>query len=294
MNDDLPTTERANPQTAQLDLLPTADLVALLVEDQRDAVEAVRRQSDLLAQAADEIARRIRLGGRLHYVGAGSSGRLGALDAAEMLPTFGLAPEIVRAHLAGGTPAFFQAVEGAEDDRDAGDAAVRRDVRSGDAVVGISASGGAPYVVAAIERARAIGAYTIALTGVPHSSLATTAELAIVLETGPEAVTGSTRLKAGTAQKIALNAISTATMVRLGRVHGNSMVEVVASNQKLRDRAMRLVCEIANVDQERARDLLERARGRVKVAIVMARQSVDATAAETLLERRHGSLRALL
>jgi N-acetylmuramic acid 6-phosphate etherase len=283
VNDDLPTTERANPQTAQLDLLPTADLVALLVEDQRDAVEAVRRQSDLLAQAADEIARRIRLGGRLHYVGAGSSGRLGALDAAEMLPTFGLAPEIVRAHLAGGTPAFFQAVEGAEDDRDAGDAAVRRDVRSGDAVVGISASGGAPYVVAAIERARAIGACTIALT-----------ELAIVLETGPEAVTGSTRLKAGTAQKIALNAISTATMVRLGRVHGNSMVEVVASNQKLRDRAMRLVCEIANVDQERARDLLERARGRVKVAIVMARQSVDATAAETLLERRHGSLRALL
>ena len=185
MSDDLPPTERANPQTAQLDLLPTADLVALLVEDQRDAVEAVRRQSELLAQAADEIARRIRLGGRLHYVGAGTSGRLGALDAAEMPPTFGLAPEIVCAHLAGGTPAFFQAVEGAEDDREAGEAAIGRDVRFGDAVVGISASGGAPYVVAAIERARAIGAFTIALTGVPHSSLATTAELAIVLETGP-------------------------------------------------------------------------------------------------------------
>ncbi|MEO6835109.1 MAG: N-acetylmuramic acid 6-phosphate etherase [Candidatus Tumulicola sp.] len=294
MNGDLPSTETCNPLTAGLDLLGTPELVALLVGDQRAAADAVLTQAARLAEVADTIAARMERGGRLHYVGAGSSGRLGTLDAAEMPPTFGTPAGLVRAHLAGGPDALVAAVEGAEDDREAGEEAMRRYVGSADAVVGISASGGAAFVVGAIERARGLGAYTVALVNVEASPLARAAELAIVLPTGPEVLTGSTRLKAGTAQKIALNTISTALMVRLGKVHGNLMVDVVASNRKLRDRALRLVCAVAGVDEAHARDLLARAGGRVKVAIVMERRGVDAEAAQTLLARQRGSLRSLL
>ncbi len=287
-------TERVNPATADLDLRSTPELVTALVDDQRIAVDAVRARSSVLAEVVEAVVGRLRQGGRLHYVGAGTSGRLGALDAAEIPPTFGTSADLVRAHVAGGADALARSVEGAEDDREAGDAAMRRDVVSGDAVVGISASGSAPFVVAAIERAREIGAYTVAVVAVENSALARAADVAIVLATGAEALTGSTRLKAGTAQKIALNALSTAVMVRLGKVHGNLMVDVVASNRKLRDRALRLVRTIAGVDDDAARDLLERANGRVKVAVVMARRGVDARTAAALLEREHGSLRALL
>lgn len=289
---ELPPTERVNPHTAELDRLATPELVRTLIGDQRAAVDAVLAQADRLADAADAVAERLRNGGRLHYVGAGSSGRLGALDAAEMPPTFGTAPETVRAHVAGGNEALTAAVEGAEDDRNAGDAAMRREVRGGDAVIGISASGGAPFVVAAIERARALGAYTAALVNVEDSPLARAAETAIVLHTGAEALAGSTRLKAGTAQKIALNALSTAVMVRLGKVHGNLMVDVVASNRKLRARALRLVRTLTGADEAHARELLEGANGSVKVAVVMQRHGVDAESARRMLERN--GLRRLL
>ena len=289
---ELPPTERVNPHTAELDRLATPELVRALIGDQRAAVDAVLAQADRLADAADAVAERLRNGGRLHYVGAGSSGRLGALDAAEMPPTFGTAPETVRAHVAGGNEALTAAVEGAEDDRNAGDAAMRREVRGGDAVIGISASGGAPFVVAAIERARALGAYTAALVNVEDSPLARAAETAIVLHTGAEALAGSTRLKAGTAQKIALNALSTAVMVRLGKVHGNLMVDVVASNRKLRARALRLVRTLTGADEAHARELLEGANGSVKVAVVMQRHGVDAESARRMLER--DGLRRLL
>lgn len=289
---ELPPTERVNPHTAELDRLATPELVRALIGDQRAAVDAVLAQADRLADAADAVAERLRNGGRLHYVGAGSSGRLGALDAAEMPPTFGTAPETVRAHVAGGNEALTAAVEGAEDDRNAGDAAMRREVRGGDAVIGISASGGAPFVVAAIERARALGAYTAALVNVEDSPLARAAETAIVLHTGAEALAGSTRLKAGTAQKIALNALSTAVMVRLGKVHGNLMVDVVASNRKLRARALRLVRALTGADEAHARELLEGANGSVKVAVVMQRHGVDAESARRMLERN--GLRRLL
>lgn len=292
MSEELPQTERANPHTADLDLLSTPDLVRVLVEDQALAARAVLDAAGRLSEIVDEVARRMHGGGRLHYVGAGTSGRLGALDAAEMLPTFGVAPKMVCAHLAGGAAALTSAVEGAEDDREAGGAAMN-DVRSGDAVVGISASGGAPFVVAALERARALGAYTIAVVAVEESPLARAAHAALVLATGPEALTGSTRLKAATAQKIALNTLSTAVMVRLGKVHGNAMIDVVATNAKLRARALRLVVALANVDAPRAREFLDRAGGCVKVAIVMARSNVDADAARALLESSGGSLRAL-
>lgn len=286
-------TEGRNARGAGLDLLRTPALVELLLAEQRNAVDAALEATDAVARAVDAIAQRLTRGGTLHYVGAGSSGRIAVLDAAEMPPTFGTPHQLVRAHVAGGMAALERAVEGAEDDAEAGDAAMRADVRGGDAVVGISASGGAAFVVAAIERARQLGAYTVALTSVVGSPLARAAENPIVMQTGSELLAGSTRLKAGTAQKIALNAISTAVMVRLGKVYDNLMVDVVASNRKLRARALRLVQEIAGVDEARARDLLERSGGRVKLAVVMERRGLDAADAQALLDRNAGALRAL-
>ncbi len=293
MTDRLPPTEDENPQSVGLDLLGTPALVELLIADQRLAIDAVLAQAQPIADAVDEIARRLRRGGRLHYVGAGSSGRIATLDASEMPPTFGTPPEMVRAHIAGGPAALVHAVEGAEDDAAAGSAAMLACVRE-DAVLGISASGTAAFVVAAIARAKTIGAFTIALTMDPESTLARAAELAIVPRTGAEVLAGSTRLKAGTAQKVALNAISTAVMVRLGKVYDNLMVDVVANNRKLRDRARRLVVRLAQVSEARAEELLAQAGGSVKLAVLMQRRSLDAAQARALLEQNDGMLRQLL
>jgi N-acetylmuramic acid 6-phosphate etherase len=290
----LPPTENANPRSAGMDLLETSALVELLVHEQSAAVAAVLRRSADLAAVVDEVAGRLARGGRLHYAGAGTSGRLAMLDAAEMPPTFGTAPELVCVHLAGGNEALTRSVEGAEDDAAAGDASIAASVAAADAVIGISAGGNAAFVVAALARARSIGAYTVALSSVSDSPLTRAAQTAIVFETGSEALAGSTRLKAGTAQKIALNALSTAVMVRLGKVYDNLMVDVVASNAKLRRRALRLVREIAGVDERRAAELLEAANGRVKLAIVMQRRGLDAAQAQALLEREGGALRAIL
>lgn len=294
MSAELPATERVATGTAGLDRMETVQLVETLVAQQRGAAEAVAAQTQRIAVAVDEIAARISIGGRLHYVGAGSSGRLGALDAAEMPPTFGTHPETVRAHIAGGPEALVRAVEGAEDDRAAGAAAMDGHVEAQDAVVGISAGGNAAFVVAAVERARYLGAYTVAIVNASDSALEHAAETAIVLATGAEAIAGSTRLKAGTAQKIALNAISTAVMVRLGKVHDNLMVDLMATNRKLRERALRLVCAIAGVGEARAGELLAQADGRVKVAVVMERRALDAASAEALLARHGGVLRSVL
>jgi N-acetylmuramic acid 6-phosphate etherase len=294
MTSKLPPTEEANPRSIGLDLLETRALVEVIVADQHAAVSAVLAQTEGIARAVDAIADRLERGGRLHYVGAGTSGRLATLDAAEMPPTFGTPPALVRAQIAGGAAALVRSVEGAEDDAEAGEAAVSDLVDAGDVVIGVSAGGSAAYVVAAIERAKAIGALTIALTSVADSALVRATEMAVVLETGAEVLTGSTRLKAGTAQKIALNAISTAVMVRLGKVYDNLMVDVIANNRKLRARAVRLVERLAHVDQDRASHLLEGADGRVKVAIVMERCGLDAMQAQSLLDRHRGSLRALI
>jgi N-acetylmuramic acid 6-phosphate etherase len=290
----IPPTEGRNVRAAGLDLLSAPALVELLIAEQRNAVEAALEATDAIARAVEEVSERLSRGGTLHYVGAGSSGRIAVLDAAEMPPTFGTPRELVRAHIAGGMPALERAVEGAEDDADAGDVAMRANVKPSDAVVGISASGGAAFVVGAIERACKLGAYTVALTSVADSPLVRAAENPIVIASGSELLAGSTRLKAGTAQKIVLNAISTAVMVRLGKVYDNLMVDVVASNRKLRARALRLVQEIAGVDERRARDLLERADGRVKLAVVMERNRMDAAEAQALLDRHGGVLRALV
>jgi len=288
---DLPQTEQINPRTSGLDQLPSVELVRVLAGEHKIAVEAVLSATDLIARAVDEVSARLRAGARLHYVGAGTSGRLGFLDASEMPPTFGTDPSLVCAHIAGGMKAITGAVEGAEDDAEAGALEMRDHVQSGDAVIGISASGGAPYVVGAVKTARELGAWTLGVANTPGSALVEAADLGIVLETGPEPLTGSTRLKAGTAQKILLNTLSTAAMVRLGKVHDNLMVDVIATNKKLRERALRLVVRLSHTSEEHARELLQAAGGNVKVAVVMAATGADAKRARIILGSNEGSLR---
>ncbi|MBC5811401.1 MAG: N-acetylmuramic acid 6-phosphate etherase [Candidatus Eremiobacteraeota bacterium] len=294
MNQRVPPTEEADPATADLDALRGEALVEVLVAAQARAAAAAAAAVPELGRAVETIAERLRAGGRLHYAGAGTSGRLGALDAAECPPTFGTSPELVVAHIAGGPGALVRAVEGAEDDGAAGATEAAQNVASADAVVGISASGSARYVVAFVEAARARGAATFALTADPNSALALAADNAIVIATGAEPLAGSTRMVAGTAQKIVLGALSTAIMVRLGKVHGNLMVDVTATNAKLRARAIRLVAQLAPCDSARAAALLEASGGGVKVAVVMARCDADAATARTLLEREAGFLRPFL
>jgi N-acetylmuramic acid 6-phosphate etherase len=288
----LPATE-AVAATHDLDTLGTTGVVALLAREQSAAAEAVARATPAIAVAVDAIVARLRGGGALHYVGAGTSGRLAMLDAAECPPTFGTPPSLVVAHVAGGEAALVRAVEGAEDDAAAG-AFEMRSIVARDAVVGISASGGAPYVVAAVRAARAAGALTIAVANDARAALVREAELAIVLETGAEPIAGSTRLKAGTAQKLVLNALSTATMIGLGKVYDNLMVDVAATNAKLRARALRLVTALAYVDEERALALLDDAHGSVNVAVVMARRALAAGDARAALAAHDGFLRPLL
>ena len=288
----IPPTEGRLPASAGLDLLATRDLVELLVRDQSEAVAVVRAQAATLSRVVEAIVERIGRGGRVHYVGAGTSGRLGVLDASEMPPTFGTPAALVCAHIAGGDRALREAVEGAEDDAGAGAREMHAHAAPDDVVLGISASGGARYVVAALEGAREIGALTVAITSSDASALVAAADLAIVLPTGAEVLSGSTRLKAGTAQKIALNTISTAVMVRLGKVHDNVMIDVVATNEKLRGRAQRLVGELTGADDARVRAALDASGGSVKVAVVMIARSVDAVRARTLLQSE--TLRSLL
>ncbi|HUN28753.1 MAG TPA: N-acetylmuramic acid 6-phosphate etherase [Alphaproteobacteria bacterium] len=292
MSEQLPPTEERLAASAGLDLLATRELVDVLVRDQAAAVAAVRAQSATLARVVDAAVERLQRGGRLHYVGAGTSGRLGVLDAAEMPPTFATPPDMVCAHIAGGERALRHAVEGAEDNAEEGRRAMVDHVAPVDVVIGISASGGAPYVVAALEQARSIGALTVAITSSDSSALVRAAVEAIVLPTGAEVLSGSTRLKAGTAQKIALNTLSTAIMVRMGKVYDNLMIDVVATNEKLRARARRLVRTLTGVDDARAQAALERAEGSAKVAVVMLARTVDAEQARALL--RSETLRSLL
>lgn len=290
---EIPQTERVDAATAGLDLLQPAALVDALIGSQRGAFDAVAAAREAIAAAVDEIARRLESGGRLHYFGAGTSGRIAMLDAAEIPPTFGAEPSLVQAHIAGGETALVRAVEGAEDDAAAGRAAAR-EIGAGDAAIGISASGTAAYVIGAIEEARARGAYTIAIVNGDSSALGAAADRSVVLSTGAEALAGSTRLRAGTAQKIALNTISTAVMVRLGKVYDNLMVDLVATNRKLRARALRLVVALTGTAEPQASALLDAAAGSVKCAVVMGRRNVDAREAHRLLERCQGRLRDAL
>jgi N-acetylmuramic acid 6-phosphate etherase len=286
-------TEQRNSATEEIDLAAPLDIVELLNREDRRVPEAVWAVRHEVAGAIELVERAFRAGGRLLYVGAGTSGRLGVLDAAECPPTFGTPPSLVVGIIAGGATALVRSQEGAEDDFDAGgDAVEERQVAAHDVVFGIAASGTTPFVRGALSRAAARGATTILLScSDPPQDLLLNVDLAILPKVGPEALTGSTRLKAGTATKLVLNAVTTGAMLRTGRAYGNLMVDLVASADKLRDRGERILMEVAGVDRETARAAIAAADGHVKVAIVMQRLGVSREEAERLLAEQGGFVR---
>jgi N-acetylmuramic acid 6-phosphate etherase len=286
---DVPVTEQENPRTRGLSELPAGEIVRLMNEEDAGVAGAVRLVLPEVARAVEGIVERLRAGGRLFYVGTGTSGRLGVLDASECPPTFGVPAELVQGVIAGGYEALYRATEASEDDRAAGARDLdARGLKGGDAVVGIAASGGTPYTVGAVEHARALGAFTAAVACVPGSPLTRAAEVAVVPDVGPEAVAGSTRLKAGTAQKMILNMLSTATLARLGYVKGNRMTNLRPSNEKLRARSCRIYAAETGETEEAARRALEQAGGDLRVALVMRRTGADRERAARALEAARG------
>jgi N-acetylmuramic acid 6-phosphate etherase len=278
-----------------LDLKPTPELLRILNREDRRVPAAVARQIPAMARAVDRIAKALQRGGRLIYVGAGSSGRLGVLDAAECPPTFGVPPGRVRAILAGGTRALTRAVEGAEDSRAQGarDLAAHR-LTAKDAVVGLSASGSTPYVLGALEFARRRGAATVGVTVSRRSPIARLAEITIAPQVGPEAIAGSTRMKAGTAQKLVLNMLSTAVMVRLGYIYDNWMVHVALTNRKLRQRGLRILAESARKTVAEAEQALRQAGHDLPLALVMLKRGLGRAEARRRLRQVGGNLRKAL
>ena len=286
-------TESRNPRSRKLDALPTSKVVALLLDEDRLALVAAARERRAITRAAEEVARALEAGGRVVLMGAGTSGRLAVLEAAECPPTFGTDPDRIRAVVAGGQGAVFRAVEGAEDRADEG-AREAEQLAAGDVLIGISASSVTPYVRGALAAGRAKGARTVLVTCAPGPTLRTLADVVVAIRTGPEVLTGSTRLKAGSATKAALNAITTAAMVKLGTVYENLMMDLSQSNATLTDRARRSVAAAAAVSPDEAGALLHAAGSEVKTAIVMGRLGVDAQAARARLARARGHVRAAL
>ena len=289
-------TERRNPRSANIDLASAIEIVDIMNGEDRTIADAVASQREQIAQVISFVEDAFRRDGRLFYAGAGTSGRLGVLDASECPPTFGSDPEMVQGLIAGGFPAILRAQEGAEDSP-AGGAAVmdEHNVSDRDVVVGIAASGTTPYVHGALERARTRGARTaiVACTPVSEKVLGLV-DVAIITVVGPEVVTGSTRLKAGTATKMVLNMITTGAMIRIGKTYGNLMVDLKATNAKLKDRSERIVVEVTGVTREQARALLEASGQRVKIAIVMQKLGLDRAGAEQALAAAGGTIRRVV
>jgi len=286
-------TEHRNPRTADIDLASAADIVDLINAEDRGVADAVATQRAEIATAIEAVERAFRAGHRLLYAGAGTSGRLGVLDASECPPTFGTDPSMVVGLIAGGDRALRTPIEGAEDSAEGGAEAIRdNEVSAGDVVIGLAASGTTPYVRGALAEAKSRGATTglIACSPPPDTMLAV-ADILIVPVVGPEVLTGSTRMKAGTAQKLVLNTITTGAMIRIGKSYGNLMVDMRATNAKLADRAERIVMETTDVSRDDARALLARAGGLVKLAIVMHAMGVDAERATALLDGAGGVIR---
>jgi N-acetylmuramic acid 6-phosphate etherase len=288
-------TEQAHPLSESLDQLSTAEMVALFCLNDLEPQRAVAAAAPQLTAAVDAISDRLRQGGRLFYLGAGTSGRLGVLDAAECPPTFCTPPELVQGVLAGGAPALLRSSEGLEDRFEAGaDDLEERGFTADDALVGIAAGGTTPYVLGGLTHARQLGALAIALACVATDQVPMPCDIDIRLLTGPELLTGSTRLKAGTATKMALNIISTGVMVRLGKVHGNRMVDVAVTNAKLEDRALRILMDLGGVSRQEAADQLAAADGSVKLALLMTFTGLGAQQAVVRLAKQGYSLRAAL
>ena len=289
-------TERRNPRTAAIDLASPLDIVDLIAAEDRTVPDAVASQREPLARAVELAEATFRAGGHLYYVGAGTSGRLGVLDASECPPTFGVSADMVQGIIAGGLPALTRAQEGAEDHPDHGAREMdERHIGRNDFVVGIAASGTTPYVRGALERAKALGAHTaIVACTPPPAELVQLVDVAIVPIVGPEVVTGSTRMKAGTATKLVLNTITTGAMIRLGKTYGNLMVDLRATNLKLKDRSERILVEVCGVTREEARRLLDAAQKSVKLAIVMQKLGVDREEAERRLAAAGGVIRRVV
>ncbi len=288
-------TEGRNPRTAAIDTLPTLDVLRLINDEDATVAGAVCQALPDIARAVDAVVESLRQGGRLFYVGAGTSGRLAVLDAVELAPTYSAPPDLVVPIIAGGPPALTRSLEGVEDRDDEG----RRDllgagVKSGDVVVGLAASGRTPYVLGALAAAREVGATTVGMSCNQPAPILDAADIGVALLVGPEVIAGSTRMKAGTAQKMALNLLSTAAMVRLGKVHDNLMVDVQVKNSKLERRARGIVVEIAGVNDEEAGALLAQAGYEVKTAVVMAMLDVGAEEARARLATAGGVLRQAL
>lgn len=281
----LPITEQENPRTAKIDEVSTLAAVALINNEDKEVALAVERVLPEIATAIDKIVERLKNGGRLFYVGTGTSGRLGVLDASEIPPTFGVSYDLVQGIIAGGYDALYKAVEASEDNFEAGaEDLQKRGVTAKDAVVGIAASGRTPYTIGAVEFARELGCFTVALTCVPDSLLTKSAELSIIPLVGAEAITGSTRMKSGTSHKLILNMISTVSMIRLGYVKGNRMTNVRASNIKLKERAVRILMTETDLNEQDAENLMKAANGDLKVAVVMHKAGVSREIAENALK----------
>jgi N-acetylmuramic acid 6-phosphate etherase len=289
------TTEKRNRRTEHIDALPTQAVVDLINAEDRLVAPAVAKERKAIARAVDMIVARFRDGGRLFYVGAGTSGRLGVLDASECPPTFGVPRTLVQGIVAGGRRALVRSIEGAEDsERDGQAAIVKKKVRPTDTVVGIAACGLTPFVRGALKHARKIGAATVFITCAPEAARHVPADIVINPVVGPEVVTGSTRMKAGTATKLVLNTFTTAAMICIGKTHGNLMVDLKATNEKLKDRAQRIVAELTGLSKAKAKALLAQADNETKTAIVMHHKRTTPQKARQLLKQNNHSLRKAL
>jgi N-acetylmuramic acid 6-phosphate etherase len=288
-SDELPITEQENRRTRDIATRPVAEILSLINDEDAGVAEAVRRELGAVGRAVDAVVSRLERGGRLFYVGCGTSGRLGVLDASECSPTYGVPAEMVQGIIAGGYDACYRAVEASEDDRGAGahDLAARQ-LSSLDAVVGLAASGRTPYTVGAVEYARRLGAFTAAVTCAPGSEITRVAEVPIVPVVGPEVVAGSSRMKAGTAQKLVLNMLSTAAMIRLGYVTGNRMSNMRPANDKLRERSVRIIAAETGVTEQSARTALDRAGRDLPATLVMLKSGRSLEEARSALAAAHG------
>ncbi len=280
----IPITETDNPNTSEIDIASTLDAVRMINNEDKLVAAAVEKVLPEIADAIDKIVERMQNGGRLFYIGTGTSGRLGVLDASEIPPTYGVSYDLVQGVIAGGYGALYKATESSEDNTEQGAEDLKaRGLTPKDAVVGIAASGRTPYTIGAVKYARELGCFTACIVCNPDSKITETAEVAIVPVVGPEAITGSTRMKAGTAEKLILNMISTVAMIRLGYVCGNRMTNMKASNEKLQDRAVRILMEETALSQSAAEELLDEAMGDLRIALVMHKASVDAARARLAL-----------
>ncbi|MGH9865533.1 MAG: N-acetylmuramic acid 6-phosphate etherase [Candidatus Acidiferrales bacterium] len=285
-------TERQNPRSRNIDQKSTREILSVINHEDARIARAVAREIPNIARAVDEIAARMRKGGRLFYIGAGTSGRLGVLDASECPPTFGVPRTLVQGIIAGGKRALTESTEGAEDHEEQGARDLRaRGITARDAVVGLAASGSTPYVLGALKYARKHGAYTIGVTMNRGSAISRLAHVTIAPETGPEVIAGSTRMKAGTAQKMVLNMLSTTVMIRLGHVYDNWMIKVAKTNQKLRKRALRNLTEATGAQVLTAEHALRQAGDNLQVALVMLKAGLDARQARLRLAATHGDVR---